>query len=706
MTSKRARACLPDPLAVAMRFSVLVFLIAAIVESQRSGGRGHWGNSGWFWALLAALVAVTAVVAWRARERSHFERQSTLASAVSDRTADLERERSRERERNRILEMLVSNEPLESVLDEVLQGIRSQCPGALCAILRKSADHCQVLAALDMPGEWLTALRVPRAVPFEAWRMPLSDQHPSSDPAWSVLASRLNGPMPGTVCSRPIRNAESPPGVILLFYPEGTAPGEFDARAAEMGERMARLAIEQSRLYESLHFQACHDGLTGLANRALFEERLERSLNEAATPGKRLAVLFVDVDRFKRVNDTFSHRVGDLCLSEIANRMKQTLRPIDTLARVGGDEFMIVVNDMKEASEASEIAGRLLDAIRQPLIVDGHEIGASASIGIAIFPDDGTEAEVLQRAADAAMYCAKDLGRDRAEAFATRNETLDQVRMDEELRVALREGHFVVHYQPKVGPDRKLAGFEALVRMNHPVRGLIPPMSFIPVAESSGLIVPLGAWVLNEACRQIAEWQSRGLSPVSVAVNVSPLQICRPDFAKSVMDCLARHGVAVSNLELELTESLLINAAGVAQEQLRALRAFGVRLSIDDFGTGYSSLSYLHRLSVDSIKLDKSFVQSVDTDQIAHRLVKAMIGVAHGLGLNVVAEGVETEGQREALLAAGCSLMQGYLFARPQPASDLEEFLSAGDRIFGSSLQQLTAAMRMSDELACEPVLT
>jgi diguanylate cyclase (GGDEF)-like protein len=697
MTLKRARAGLPDALAVTMRFTVIAFLIAGLVKEQ--------SHSGWFWALLAALVAATAIVAWRARERSHLVRQSALASAVRERTADLDRERLRERERNRILEMLVSNEPLETVLDEVLEGIRTQCPGTLCAILQKSGDHCQVLAALDVPGEYLTALRVPRAVPFEAWRMPLSDQHPSTDPAWNVFVSRLKGPAPGTLCSRPIRNAESPPGVILLFYPAGATPGEFDARAAEMGERMARLAIEQNRLYDSLHFQACHDCLTGLPNRALFEERLDRSLHEANTLGKRLAILFVDVDRFKRVNDTFNHRVGDLYLCEIANRMKKILRPIDTLARVGGDEFVIVANDMKEASEASDIAGRLLDAIRQPLVIDGHEIEASASIGIAIFPDDGTEAEVLQRAADAAMYCAKDLGRDRAESFSTRNDTLDQVRMDEELRVALREGYFVVHYQPKVGPDRKLAGFEALVRMNHPVHGLIPPMSFIPVAESSGLIVPLGAWVLNEACRQMAEWQSRSLTPVSVAVNVSPVQICRPDFARSVMDCLAHHGVAASSLELELTESLLINAAGVAQEQLRALRAFGVRLSIDDFGTGYSSLSYLHRLTVDSIKLDKSFVQSVDTDQIANRLVKAMIGVAHGLGLNVVAEGVETEAQREALLVAGCSLMQGFLFARPRPAGDLEEYLCAGDRAAGSGLLQLTAAMQSSVKTAPEPVL-
>ena len=442
-----------------------------------------------------------------------------------------------------------------------------------------------------------------------------------------------------------------------------------------MAERMARLAIEQGRLYDGLHFQANHDSRTGLANRAAFEERLDRSLNEAEVRGQRLAVLFIDLDRFKGVNETFSHRVGDLFLREMANRIKSTLRPGDTVARIGGDEFTIVVNDVKEAGEAAEIAARVLDSIRQPLVVDGHQIDASASVGIAIFPDDGIDAESLQRAADAAMYCAKDLGRDRAETFSTRNDTLDRARMDEALRMALREGYLVVHYQPKVGADRKLAGFEALVRMNHPVHGMIPPLSFIPVAESNGLIVPLGAWVLDEVCRQIAAWESRGLSPVSVAVNVSPAEICRPEFAKSVQDCLARHGVASSSLELELTESLLINAAGVAQGQLQALRNLGVRLSIDDFGTGYSSLSYLHRLPVDAIKLDRSFVQSIDTDPLAHRLVQAMVGVAHGLGLNVVAEGVETEGQRDALLTAGCSLMQGFLFARPQPAGDLEAFL-------------------------------
>jgi EAL domain-containing protein (putative c-di-GMP-specific phosphodiesterase class I) len=281
--------------------------------------------------------------------------------------------------------------------------------------------------------------------------------------------------------------------------------------------------------------------------------------------------------------------------------------------------------------------------------------------------------------------------------------------MDEEVRLALRDGYFVVHYQPKVGTDRKLAGFEALVRMNHPVLGQVPPGSFIPIAETSGLIVPLGAWVLEESCRQMAEWRARGLGDVPVAVNVSPVQICRADFASSVAQCLERHGVPAATLELELTESLLISATEVAQAQLKALRDLGVQLSIDDFGTGYSSLSYLHRLHVDSIKLDRSFVQSIDTDIIAHRLVQAMIGVAHGLGLSVVAEGVETESQRDALLAAGCPLMQGFLFARPQPAFELDEILRTRERTATPELPQQTLSVERSTPFAgsliAEPVL-
>jgi EAL domain-containing protein (putative c-di-GMP-specific phosphodiesterase class I) len=273
------------------------------------------------------------------------------------------------------------------------------------------------------------------------------------------------------------------------------------------------------------------------------------------------------------------------------------------------------------------------------------------------------------------MYCAKNLGGNRVLSFSARNRTLDSVRMNRELHFALRDRMFTVHYQPKVAADGHFGGLEALLRLNHPEHGSIPPNEFIPVAEASGFIVPLGAWVLDEVCRQMADWHARGLGQISVAVNVSAVQISRPDFAEAVQNCLVRHGISPWSIELELTERLLIGGGPEPQRQMQQLRALGIRFSIDDFGTGYSSLSCLHRLNVDAIKLDRSFVQSIDTNPAARRLVQSMIDVAESLGLSVIAEGVETEAQRTALIAAGCSMMQGFLFARPQPAAALENYL-------------------------------
>jgi len=297
------------------------------------------------------------------------------------------------------------------------------------------------------------------------------------------------------------------------------------------------------------------------------------------------------------------------------------------------------------------------------------------SIGIAIFPDDGEEARDLQRQADAAMYYAKSLGKNRAQSYAESMQVPDTLRIEQDLREGLREGWFVVHYQPKFTSGGRVAGMEALIRMNHPRQGQILPTQFIPIAESTGLIVPMGAWLISDVCGQIAEWRGRGLDDVRIAVNVSAVQIARLDFAETVAACLATWHLPANCLEVEVTERLAVNADSEEHRQLQRLRGMGIAVSIDDFGTGFSSLSYLHQLRIDGVKLDRSFVQTIATDKGAQQVVRAVIGVARGLGLEVIAEGVETEAQRLELVAAGCSLMQGYLFALPGLPESVEPFL-------------------------------
>jgi diguanylate cyclase (GGDEF)-like protein len=628
--------------------------------------------------LLCLAVLATSTLALLARaivqERRHARKERGLEDAVRQRTDELDRERLREKAQNRVLEMLVSNQPLGTVLDAIATIARREIPECYCAILLRHTDGCRVAAAPGVPAPWLTALRAPYAIPFEVWKSPCSFRATELEPAWRVFAGILEASAgPAAVWSAPA-GTDPTLGAVLILDTAGTRE-DPPGGTLEAVARLTQLAIEHSRIYDDLQFRAQHDVLTGLANRALFDERLGQCLHEAKVLGQCLAVVLVDIDRFKDINDTMSHRVGDLLLVEFADRMRRSVRAGDTVARIGGDEFSILLTGLNTMTEAEEIADRILTALRQPWTVDGRTLVATASGGLALFPDDGADPEDLKREADAAMYCAKAAGRDRMQSFRMRNEKLDRVRMEQELRVALRQGWFSVHYQPKIGANGSLEGLEALVRLNHPVLGQVPPAEFIPLAEESGLIVPLGAWILNEVCRQIANWEKRGFGSISVAVNTSAVQLVRPDFARHVKECLIRHSVPPSSLELELTESMLMSGGQESRLQMRELRELGIHFSIDDFGTGYSSLSYLHKLDVDAIKLDRSFVQSIDTDQAARRLVQAMVGVAEGLGLAVVAEGVETEAQRSVLIAAGCVVMQGYLFSKPLSVPELEKYL-------------------------------
>jgi diguanylate cyclase (GGDEF)-like protein len=423
---------------------------------------------------------------------------------------------------------------------------------------------------------------------------------------------------------------------------------------------------------ERISYQAQHDVLTGLPNRVLFEDRLTQSLARSRRNNTRSAVLCIDLDRFKQVNDTFGHHFGDLYLQTVVDRFRSRLRETDTLARTGGDEFTAVLTDLKTVEGASYVAKELLATLKNPLLIEGCSIEAGASIGIAVFPDDADNAEALRRGADQAMYWAKSRGRNRHECFA--GDARDTLDIEEQMRIALEEGKFEIFYQPLFRPDRSIEAMEALLRFRHPRLGMVPPSRFIPVAEECGLIVAIGDWVLQQVCHQIGAWQKDGLQ-ARVAVNVSALQFGRADFASCVSQALARTGVDPSCIELELTESLVMSNVQESSRQMTKLKHLGVRMSVDDFGTGYSSLSYLHELPIDTLKIDRSFIEKVSEPNGTRPIVEAVVSLAKSLHMRTVAEGVETQEQLAVVHAVGCDLVQGFLLSKPVPTALIPDLL-------------------------------
>jgi diguanylate cyclase (GGDEF)-like protein/PAS domain S-box-containing protein len=430
--------------------------------------------------------------------------------------------------------------------------------------------------------------------------------------------------------------------------------------------------ITERKLSEQRMTQlAQFDTPTGLPNRILLHDRLAQSLTQARRHDRKVGMLFVDLDRFKLVNDTLGHYAGDLMIAEVGRRLTRCVRAGDTVGRISGDEFAVVLADLAHADDAAVVAQKLLVALAEPYHLAGSEAFATASIGIAVYPGDGDDAEDLLRNADMAMYRVKESTRN-AYCFFTAEMNLrsaEKMQLNNDLRHAIERNEFVLHYQPKVElGNGALTGFEALLRWNHPTRGLVPPGQFVPALEESGLIVPVGEWVLREACAQIGRWQRAGLRPVPVAVNLSAKQFRRRDLDEVVSKALAEAGVAPALLELEITESCLMEDPDQAVRLLHDLRDAGVRISVDDFGTGYSSLSYLTRLPLSALKIDRSFVRDAATNPEAASIVRAVIDMAHNLRFTVVAEGVETPQQVAFLRQHACDQAQGYHFGRPASA--------------------------------------
>ena len=430
---------------------------------------------------------------------------------------------------------------------------------------------------------------------------------------------------------------------------------------------------------EMIRYQATHDALTDLPNRSVFDTNLEDCLETAARTGERLAVLFLDLDRFKMVNDTLGHSVGDALLVELGKRLRASLRESDIVARMGGDEFILVLRHLSCRNDATMKANRILDAIHPPFELEGHELHVTASIGISMFPDDGKTSEHLLKMADLALYRAKDEGRNRAQLCTP---TMDasaqqQMRLEIELRTAIEQGQLTLVYQPQIQLDTgRLVGVETLARWQHPELGFISPDQFIPLAEETGLIYDLGLWVLRSACRQHKRWRDAGLDKLRLAVNISGRQLQRAGFENDLMGVFDETGMDLECLELELTESILMQP-GESGEILTWLTSMGINLALDDFGTGYSALSYLRRFPIDRIKIDRSFVNEIDTNQSDAALARAIVGMAHGLNMQVIAEGVETDAQLDLLKHYGCDEAQGYLLARPMAPSNIPDLASS-----------------------------
>jgi len=454
---------------------------------------------------------------------------------------------------------------------------------------------------------------------------------------------------------------------------------------------LVRDITERKQAEEQIAYLAYHDSLTGLPNNRLFRDRLRQGIAHAQRNGTMLAVMFLDLDRFKLINDTMGHGIGDRLLQVTADRLSEAIRSTDSIAlnksplintsvaRLGGDEFTILLEDIENTKAVSRVAGRMIRAVSEPIMLGDQEVYTSTSIGVAVYPADGDDVEMLLKNADAAMYHAKEQGRNNYQFFTqSMNESsVEQLLLENNLRKAITKGELQLYYQPQVSVvSGQLVGMEALIRWQHPEKGFISPAVFIPVAEETGMIMEIGEWVIQQACRQAAEWRDKGFKPIRISVNLSARQLKDERLPDIIASNIFDTGMEARYLGVELTESAIILEPEMALARLQNIKSLGVKLSLDDFGTGYSSLSYLKRFPIDTLKIDQAFIHDVKVDHEDAALVKAIIAMAHGLGMDVVAEGVESQEQLKFLGAHACDTIQGFLFSRPLPAAEIENMLN------------------------------
>ncbi|WP_460837629.1 sensor domain-containing protein [Noviherbaspirillum agri] len=589
---------------------------------------------------------------------------------------------------NKLLEMIALGAPVEEVLDRLIQLIESQSPGMLGSVLLLDDDgiHVRHGAAPNLPSGFITAINGRPIGPtagscgtamYTGKAVIVTDI--LTDPLWANYRDVALQHGLRACWSTPIQSSTGKMlGSFAMYYLEPRHPRPDDLRLAELASHVAGIAIERKETEERIRHMAHHDALTGLPNRALLEENLNQVIAHAARHRELAAVLFIDLDNFKRINDSLGHHVGDLLLQGVTRRLHACLRQDDILARLGGDEFVIVLSSLHHSEEAALVAGKALKALEAPFEAEGHVLHAGGSIGISLYPDDGRNAAVLMRAADTAMYHAKENGRGNYQFFTHDLNVAIQHRLalENQLRRAVAHGDLKLHYQPQVDlQSRRIFSAEALLRWHHADRGMVPPEQFISIAEESGLILQIGEWVLREACAQLARWRENDHEDMHVSVNLSARQIFQPGFAKLVERTLREFKVPARALDLEITETILMQPNGENMETLMRLSEMGIRLSVDDFGIGYSSLSYLKRFPIHALKIDRSFVSGIGRDQNDMAITSAIMGMAQGLHLSVVAEGVETAEQADFLKSIGCTCAQGFYFGKPVTSEDFSEML-------------------------------
>jgi diguanylate cyclase (GGDEF)-like protein/PAS domain S-box-containing protein len=614
--------------------------------------------------MIGAMVDVTARKETERKMALHAQRQEIIA---------------------RLGQFALGQADLDAVLPEAARGLRAGGCDVAVIVERVGAEGHEFLmraacgegaeaavgksTVVDPDAKWALLLDSAGAVVHDRKHF----ESRGADRPWSAWLRRL-----GSGVYVPIRAESDAFGVLMMGALRDNAFDGDDLSFAEAIAHVLSAAVRRHQTQTRLAYMAEFDALTGLPNRNLLHDRLTQSLAQARRREWQGAVLFIDLDRFKLVNDTLGHQLGDRLIAEVGRRIQQCVRAGDTVGRVSGDEFGVVLAELAESDDAAIVAQKMLDALARPFDLGGNEAYVTASIGISVFPSDGSDAETLIKNADMAMYRAKELTRNAYCFFTTEmnQRSVAKLQLNTDLRRAIERREFVLHYQPKIDlADGRMHGVEALLRWNHPQRGMVSPADFIPALEDSGLILPVGEWVLEEAAAQLRAWQREGLQSVPVAVNLSAKQFRRRDLDALIHRTLAGIGVSASLIELEITESCLMDDPEDAVRLLASLRSSGLRISVDDFGTGYSSLSYLTRLPLNALKIDRSFVRDAVSSGEAASIVRAVIDMAHNLNFTVIAEGVETAEQMAFLKRHRCDLGQGYLFDRPMPAAQLAERL-------------------------------